>query len=69
LVEKISNPKKITERLKFLLQIDYSIHFHVWDEYTFLNFLMSSQIYLNMSFEMVHFVKNDKEIISILRKI
>ena len=31
LVDKITSPEEFNKRLKYLLGIDYSIHFHVWD--------------------------------------
>ncbi|MFA6602427.1 MAG: methyltransferase domain-containing protein [Candidatus Shapirobacteria bacterium] len=67
-VEKISDNKEVANRLQFLLNIDYSIHFHVWNLNSFLRFLVSAHKYLKNSFQIVHFVENDKEVIAILKK-
>lgn len=60
--------EKIQEQIEQLLQINYSIHFHVWDEITFEEFLLKAQAYLNQSFKILHFEQNDMEIITIFKK-
>jgi len=67
-VEKLKNKKKIIEILKYLVKINYNIHYHVWDEHTFLKFTTSLQSYLNQAIKIVHFIENDKELVAILKK-
>ncbi|MEH2025120.1 hypothetical protein [Nostoc sp.] len=67
LVNKVKDDE-IDASLQKLLEINYSIHFHVWNDSTFPEFLLRAQKYLNHSFEIVHVEQNDTEIIAILRK-
>ncbi len=67
LVNKVSD-EKIEERIQKLLQINYSIHFYVWDEIAFQEFLLKAQSYLVRTFEILHVEQNDTEIITILKK-
>ncbi|HBB37196.1 MAG: Methyltransferase type 11 [Candidatus Moranbacteria bacterium GW2011_GWC1_45_18] len=56
------------EATKKFLDMNYSIHFHVWDALTFKEFVTKSRIYLNNSFEILELQENGEEIITILRK-
>ena len=47
---------------------NYSIHFHVWDQPTFADFLTRAQAYLNHSFTRIHFQRNGNEFIAILQR-
>jgi len=55
--------------IKQLEQTNYSIHFHVWDEETFRQFLKKTNNILGKKFLILKFVINSTEIISILQKI
>lgn len=66
LVNKASD-EKIEAQIKQLLQINYSIHFHVWDEIAFQEFLLKAQTYLK-HFKILHFEQNDMEMITVLKK-
>jgi len=48
--------------------MDYSIHYHVWDCSSFMDFLVQARNYLGRSFEVVHFERNHDEAIAILIK-
>lgn len=50
------------------MQFKYSIHFHVWDESSFHEFLNQSKSYLNNIFEILQFERNGTEVVAILRK-
>ncbi len=68
---KIEDEAMIKERIESLIKINYSIHFHTWELYSFLDFLNKSKEYLGNIFEMelFQFNKEAGEIITILRKI
>jgi hypothetical protein len=59
---------KIAERMKLLLDMDYSIHFHVWQPDTFLKLLSYCQEQLNFRFTIEQFLENHIEFICILKK-
>lgn len=67
LVDKVPQAE-INNHVNKLLGINYSIHFHVWDDITFRDFLVKAQNYLNQSFEILHIEQNTNEIIAILKK-
>ncbi|MCB1144236.1 MAG: methyltransferase domain-containing protein [Leptospiraceae bacterium] len=50
-------------------EVNYSIHFHVWDDQSYLNFLVETQKFLKNSFSISFFAQNEDEIISVLKKI
>ncbi|BCU08003.1 methyltransferase domain-containing protein [Allochromatium tepidum] len=66
-VNKILDPVEAERQLERLLEIDYSIHFHVWDFDSFNAFLNDAQAYLNGAFHLREFQRNDTEIIAILQ--
>lgn len=68
LVQK-APPKKISEVVKNLEETKYSIHFHVWDVDAFKQFLEKTNDMLKTKFQILEFVTNSTEIISILKKI
>jgi SAM-dependent methyltransferase len=68
LVNKRSTREEIEAEFQHLTEINYSIHFHVWDRDSYLEFLARARDYLPGSFEAVHVEPNDFEIISVLRK-
>lgn len=53
------------DRLK---EMNYSIHFHVWNNLNFKDFLHQTRSYLNNSFEIEHYEENSNEIITLLKK-
>jgi len=63
-----SNTKKVKARLSFLMKKNYSIHFHVWNENSFLSFIKQSRKYLKNTFNLINFTTNNKEMIVILKK-
>lgn len=67
-IEKKVTPWEIETHVKQVMEINYSIHFHVWDIFTFHQFIIKAQDYLNNNFQIEHFEQNDTEIIVILRK-
>jgi len=60
--------EQVAARMKLLLDIDYSIHFHVWTSETFPEMLAYCQENLSSSFEIELFQENSGEMIMILRK-
>jgi len=65
-------PPDPQERVQFLLDMDYSIHFHVWRPDTFLDYLSAVRREVGIVFEMLDFAGCvpgvDDEFIFILRK-
>ena len=59
--------EEIEKASKFLMSIDYSIHYHVWTQDAFLELLMKSKQYI-LSFNIEMMYRNNKEIIFILSK-
>jgi SAM-dependent methyltransferase len=66
LVNKPLDPVDAQRQLDHVLAIDYSIHFHVWDQSTWLEFLHAMQ--KDLPFEVEVFIKSGHEMINILRK-
>lgn len=60
--------EQVPARMQLLLDIDYSIHFHVWTSETFPEMLAYCQENLSSSFEIELFQENSGEMIMILRK-
>jgi len=50
------------------MAMNYSIHFHVWDARSFINFLDRTRAYLGNTFDVEHFSVNGAEIVAILKK-
>jgi predicted SAM-dependent methyltransferase len=65
-VNKIEDAEVKKNRIIELMNIDYSIHFHVWTQRELLDFLSKARNYFFFDVEMFH--KNGHEIIVILSK-
>ena len=68
LINRISDPEEIEAQVRQLMQLNYSIHFHVWDEKGFRDFIRKTYRYLDRKFRVEHLVRNDTEMIAVLRK-
>ncbi|MEG4111289.1 MULTISPECIES: methyltransferase domain-containing protein [unclassified Microcoleus] len=67
LVDKVPE-EQVAGRMEYLLDIDYSIHFHVWTAETFPELLAYCQENLSHRFEIEYLHQNFGELIVILRK-
>lgn len=67
LVDKVSEDK-VAVRTKYLADINYSIHFHVWTQVEFLELLLYCQNHLFLKMEIELLQKNGIEFIVILKK-
>lgn len=67
LVDKMP-AQQVAERMKLLLNMDYSIHFHVWQPDTFFELLCYCQDKLKFGFTVERFLENHIEFICILKK-
>lgn len=67
--EKVTDKDEIAKRLNQLLDIKYSIHYHVWDDVSFLDFLVSTKGLLKESFHIKTYTVYKKEVIAILQKV
>jgi SAM-dependent methyltransferase len=68
LVGKIP-PDQVDQHVAKLLEINYSIHFHVWDKLHFRDFLKRANDYLGTPFAVEYYGQTGLEIIAILRKL
>lgn len=67
LVEK-KHGEEFTRRLQYLLDINYSIHFHTWELNSFIDLLNYCQQNLNLFFTIEYYIENNNEFIFILKK-
>ena len=67
-VNKISDETGIDDRANELMQMDYSIHYHVWSQSSMLNFFSALQRIMPEVFEVEAFLKYQEECIWIVRK-
>lgn len=67
LVDKVPE-EQFAARLQYLLDMDYSIHYHVWTVDTFTEFLSYCRNPLELGFEIEKVQPNTDEFICILRK-
>jgi SAM-dependent methyltransferase len=67
-VNGIADPAAAERQARRTMQARYSIHFHVWDEPAWREFLGAAITYLGGTFEILHFERNDTELVSVLRR-
>lgn len=68
-VNNVQGDSQIQESIAYLMAMNYSIHFHVWDEYALGDFLHRTCEYLGHSFDIQFFELNSKyEVLTILTK-
>jgi predicted SAM-dependent methyltransferase len=67
-INKITDPVRARAQLAELMRVNYSIHFHVWEAPTFLNFLVRAESYLRHRFQIELFQQNHCEVIAVLRR-
>jgi predicted SAM-dependent methyltransferase len=65
-VNKLDGEDAVREQTKALMELDYSIHFHVWTQLDFLEFLLSLRDQL--SFDIETMLKQGAEFVIVLRK-
>lgn len=68
LVNKFDDEAAALKNAQINIALGYSIHFHVWDGNTWLEFLCSAREHLGGSFEIRHFELSGPEMISVLRR-
>jgi SAM-dependent methyltransferase len=64
-------PKSETEvqaEVEYLMNMDYSIHYHVWDSDAFIKFLIFTKERLQLPFELYATIRNRDELIAVLQK-
>lgn len=59
---------ELEAEMKRLMDMDYSIHYHVWDSDAFLKFLLWTKEYFKLPFELLATFRNGEETIHILKK-
>jgi 2-polyprenyl-3-methyl-5-hydroxy-6-metoxy-1,4-benzoquinol methylase len=68
LVNKTEDEDQAQWQINELMRIDYSIHYHVWTQVEFIEFILALKNILKVNFEIEMCLKNDTEFITILRK-
>jgi len=69
-VNLIDDPQEIQKNAMHLFSMGYSIHYHVWDYPSFVQFLIKTNEFLKNSFDILNISFSDfrEEIITVLRK-
>lgn len=67
-VEKITEPAEVAERVSYLMGMDYSIHYHVWTSSDFVELLIHCRQTLGLPIELEAMQRNEHEFICIVRK-
>ncbi len=62
------DPKEAAEKVEELKKRNHSIHYHVWDEMAFREFVMGTQKYLHNTFFVEYLERNDTEVVTVFRK-
>ncbi len=68
LVNRLETHDDIESNVRALLETKYSIHFHVWDDQTFRDFLGRAREYLGAPFREELVLQNDTEMTAVLRR-
>jgi len=67
-VDKLKDDAEVEQQILHLINIDYSIHFHVWTQTEMLELILTLKKKLNFNFEVELFLRNESEVIIILKK-
>ena len=67
-IDKAPDDEAAARRAQQLIDMNYSIHFHVWDADRYREILIGAHEYLGRCFQVVWFEQNEFEVISVLRK-
>jgi predicted SAM-dependent methyltransferase len=68
LVLKTQGETEVEQQVAHLMNMDYSIHFHVWTQVEMFEFIAGLRKRFDLNFDVELFLKNDTEMILILRK-
>ena len=68
LVNGIADDTTAEENARLNMRSGYSIHYHVWDGNSWIDFLCKAREYLDSPFEIRHVELSGPEIISVLRR-
>ncbi len=68
LINRIDDPTAALENARLNIESGFSIHYHVWDGNTWLDFLCRVRDYLHDAFEIHHYELSGPEMISVLRR-
>ena len=67
-INKIKDDAEIEQQITHLINIDYSIHYHVWTQTEMLELIFTLKKKLHFNFEVELFLRNKDEVIIILKK-
>jgi predicted SAM-dependent methyltransferase len=68
-VQGFQGPAETQPQVDHLLEMDYSIHFHVWTQFEQMELLRSVRQRLSLAFDVELMLKNGEEVIFILRSL
>jgi predicted SAM-dependent methyltransferase len=68
-VNKLNDDAEIKQQISHLMNINYSIHYHVWTMSGILEIILAMKHELHFPFELELFVKHKDEVVIVLRKI
>ena len=66
-VQAFQGPGETEQQAQHLLDMDYSIHFHVWTQFELMELLLSLRQRLGLTFNIELMLKNGEEVIFIMR--
>lgn len=69
LVEGVEEDESVSARVQELLDLDFRIHYHCWDEPAFLDFLLTLRRELQLAMRIEEFARNEAEMVVVLRKL
>lgn len=69
LVQKVEIPDAIQQETERLMEMDYSIHFHVWTQTEMLEMFAAAKKELGVAFDIEVCLKNGHEFVLVLRKL
>ena len=67
-VGKIKNGATAKKQIRHLMNIDYSIHYHVWTATEMIEFILTLKSKLRFDFEVELFLRKEEEVIIILKR-
>jgi predicted SAM-dependent methyltransferase len=69
LVNKVEDDRAVEQQVAELIEIDYSIHFHVWTQSEIIALILSLREHLDVNYDIEIFLKHRNECIFVLRKL
>jgi len=68
LVEKVEGEAAIAARVQELIDLDFRLHYHCWDEAALLDLLQAARRDLSLPLDIEEFARNEAELVVVLKK-